>query len=225
MVNQSIYNQYIEQAKSHNATVVAVSKFQPIEKINQLYEWGHRDFGENYVQELVDKYQLLPKDIQWHFIGHLQRNKVKYIAPFIHLIQSVDSFKLLSEINKCAEQNNRVIDVLLQIYVGEEDTKYGLNTNELLDLLTIHEAQKSSFQHVRIRGIMGMATLTNDEQTISREFNEMDAVFSNMKQQFFFAENNFDILSMGMSSDYVSALDNGSNMVRLGSSIFGNRKI
>lgn len=225
MVNQSIYNQYVEQAKSHNATVVAVSKFQPIEKINQLYEWGQRDFGENYVQELVDKYQLLPKDIQWHFIGHLQRNKVKYIAPFIHLIQSVDSFKLLSEINKCAEQNNRVIDVLLQIYVGEEDTKYGLNTNELLDLLTIHEAQKSSFQHVRIRGIMGMATLTDDEQTISREFKEMEAVFSNMKQQFFFGENNFDILSMGMSSDYVSALDNGSNMVRLGSSIFGNRKI
>lgn len=223
MISQEQYNDLIDELKNNDAELIAVSKFQPLSKIQALYDWGHRDFGENYVQELVDKQASLPADIRWHFIGHLQRNKVKYIAPIVQLIQTVDSYKLLLEINKCAEQNQKVIDILLQLYIGIEETKYGLNTNELLDLLSIYDQQKDNFRHIRIRGLMGMATNTEDEAVVKNEFQEMVSIFSNMKQQFFLGQAYFDTLSMGMSNDYVSALEAGSTMIRVGSTIFGNR--
>lgn len=223
MISQEQYNDLIDELKSYDAELIAVSKFQPQSKIQALYDWGHRDFGENYVQELVDKQASLPADIRWHFIGHLQTNKVKYIAAFIHLIHSVDSYKLLVEINKQAKNNNRNISVLLQCYVGHEDTKYGLDAKEILDILEIYDKQKNELSHITIQGIMGMATNTDEEQIIIRDFKEMEALYENMKIQFFLGKKTYNTLCMGMSNDYQLAIQNGSNLVRIGSHLFGHR--
>jgi len=204
-------------------TLIAVSKTKSPEEIMEAYHAGQRLFGENMVQELVEKYEQLPKDIQWHLIGHLQSNKVKYIAPFISMIQSVDSMKLLQEIDKQAQKNNRVIDCLLQVYIADEETKYGLGFDELIELLRSEEF--SALKHIRIRGLMGIATNTDNLKQIKDEFYELRTFFDGIKQSYFRKENTFDTLSMGMSSDYKIAIEQGSNMVRLGSTIFGERVI
>ena len=203
--------------------LIAVSKTKPAEEIMEAYDAGQRLFGENMVQELVDKYEKLPKDIKWHLIGHLQSNKVKYIAPFISMIQSVDSLKLLEEINKHAEKNNRVIDCLLQIYIADEETKYGLGFDEVIELLRSDEY--TGLSHIRIRGLMGIATNTDTEKQIKDEFYELKTFFDGIKQSYFRQDPTFNVLSMGMSSDYKIAIEQGSNMVRLGSTIFGQRVI
>jgi pyridoxal phosphate enzyme (YggS family) len=203
--------------------LIAVSKTKPIEDIQEAYETGQRAFGENLVQELVDKYERLPKDIEWHLIGHLQTNKVKYIAPFITLIHGVDSFKVLKEINKQALKYNRTIDCLLQIEIAEEDTKFGFDHVELIEMLGSSEF--SELTNVRIRGLMGIATNTESEKVIKEEFYELKMLFDGVKASYFRKVDSFDTLSMGMSSDYKIAIEQGSNMVRLGSTIFGKRII
>jgi hypothetical protein len=211
------------EMESINVTLVAVSKTKPVEDIMEAYNAGQRIFGENMVQELVDKYEELPKDIEWHLIGHLQTNKVKYIAPFISMIESVDSLKLLQEINKQALKNDRVIDCLLQIYIADEETKYGLGFDEAVELLRSEEF--AELKNVRIRGLMGIATNTDNEKQIKEEFYELDTFFDGIKQSFFRKADYFDELSMGMSSDYKIAVEHGSTMVRLGSTVFGQRVI
>jgi pyridoxal phosphate enzyme (YggS family) len=203
--------------------LIAVSKTKPAEEIKEAYDAGQRLFGENMVQELTDKYEILPKDIKWHLIGHLQTNKVKYIAPFISMIQSVDSLKLLQEIDKHAQKNNRVIDCLLQVYIADEETKYGLGFDEIIELLRSEEY--AGLSNVRIRGLMGIATNTDNETQIKDEFYELKTFFDGIKQTYFRQDPLFDVLSMGMSSDYKIAIEQGSNMVRLGSTIFGQRVI
>ena len=204
-----------------NITLVAVSKTKPVETIREAYDAGQRIFGENMVQELVGKYEALPKDILWHQIGHLQRNKVKYIAPFIALIHSVDSLKLLKEIDKQAAKHDRVIDCLLQVYIAEEETKFGLDHVELIELLRSEELPE--LKHVRIRGLMGIATNTPNEREVKAEFSELKALFDGVKASFFRQADHFDTLSMGMSADYKLAIEQGCTMVRLGSTLFGNR--
>ncbi len=204
-------------------TLIAVSKTKPAAEVQEAYDAGQRLFGENMVQELVEKYEQLPKDIQWHLIGHLQSNKVKYIAPFISMIQSVDSMKLLQEINKHAEKNNRVIDCLLQIYIADEETKYGLGFDEAIELLRSEDL--AALKNVRIRGLMGIATNTDNEKQVKEEYYELKTFFDGIKQSFFRKDAAFDTLSMGMSADYKVAIEQGSNMVRLGSTIFGQRII
>lgn len=206
-----------------NVTLVAVSKTKPVSDLEEAYQAGQRIFGENQVQELVEKYEQLPKDIEWHLIGHLQTNKVKYIAPFISLIHSVDSLKLLQEINKQAEKNKRIIDCLLQVYIADEETKYGLGFDEVIELLRSDEF--AQLKNVRIRGLMGIATNTDSEKQIKEEFYELDTFFDGITQSFFRKQDTFDTLSMGMSSDYKIAVEQGSTMVRLGSTIFGDRVI
>jgi PLP dependent protein len=204
-------------------TLIAVSKTKPAQEVQEAYDAGQRLFGENMVQELVEKYEHLPKDIQWHLIGHLQSNKVKYIAPFISMVQSVDSMKLLQEINKHAEKNNRVIDCLLQIYIADEETKFGLEFDEAIELLRSEDL--AALKNIRIRGLMGIATNTDNEKQIKDEYYELKTFFDGIKQSFFRKDTVFDTLSMGMSSDYKVAIEQGSNMVRLGSTIFGQRVI
>src|ERR1700761_2566219 len=204
-------------------TLIAVSKTKPIDEVQEAYDAGQRLFGENMVQELVEKQEQLPKDIQWHLIGHLQTNKVKYIAPFIAMIESVDSLKLLLEINKHALKNNRVIDCLLQIYIADEETKFGLGFDEAIELLRADEY--AELKNIRIRGLMGIATNTDSEKQINEEYYELKTFFDGIKQSFFRKEASFDTLSMGMSSDYKLAIEQGSTMVRLGSTIFGQRVI
>lgn len=204
-------------------TLVAVSKTKSHDEIMEAYAAGQRIFGENMVQELVEKQEALPKDIAWHLIGHLQTNKVKYIAPFVSMIQSVDSIKVLKEINKHAAKHKRVIDCLLQIHIADEETKYGLDHAELIELLRDDDFQ--SLQHIRIRGLMGIATNTENEKVIKEEFYELKMLFDGVKSSFFRHEDTFDTLSMGMSSDYLLAIEKGANMVRLGSTIFGKRII
>jgi pyridoxal phosphate enzyme (YggS family) len=211
----------IKQNIPNYVTIIAVSKFQPIEKIQSAYDAGHRDFGENYVQEMVNKYQVLPKDIHWHFIGHLQTNKVKYIVPFVHLIHSVDSLKLLKEINKQAEKNQRVVSCLLQIHIAEEETKFGLSSQEALDILSSEEVK--SFQFIKIKGLMGMATNTNNTEQIKQEFLSLKSLFDQFKNTFHLPNVQFEILSMGMSNDYPLAIECGSNAIRIGTLIFGER--
>jgi pyridoxal phosphate enzyme (YggS family) len=194
--------------------LVAVSKTKPNEDIMALYELGQRDFGENYVQELVAKQQALPADIRWHFIGHLQSNKVKMIAPFVHLIHGVDSNKLLLEINKQGAKLNRNIGCLLQVYIAKEDSKFGLDESEILEIASI----QSTLHSVSIRGMMGMASFTTDTEQVRREFSNMYAI----SKTFPFATD--PIISMGMSNDYSIAIDEGSNMVRIGSLLFGSRQ-
>jgi len=204
-----------------NVTLIAVSKTKTVAEVLEAYNTGQRLFGENMVQELVEKYEQLPKDIQWHLIGHLQSNKVKYIAPFISMIQSVDSLKLLQEINKHAEKHNRIIDCLLQVYIADEETKFGLGFDEVIELLRSDEF--ATLKHIKIRGLMGIATNTDNEKQIKDEYYELRTFFDGIKQSFFRNEKLFDTLSMGMSSDYKVAIEQGSNMVRLGSNIFGQR--
>ena len=204
-----------------NVTLLAVSKTKPAADLQQAYDAGQRLFGENTVQELVEKQEQLPKDIEWHLIGHLQTNKVKYIAPFVSMIQSVDSLKLLQEINKHAQKNKRVIDCLLQIYIADEETKFGLGFDEAIELLRSEEY--ATLKNIRIRGLMGIATNTDVEKQIKDEYYELKTFFDGIKVSFFRKEGSFDTLSMGMSSDYKVAIEQGSNMVRLGSTIFGGR--
>ncbi|MFD1770275.1 YggS family pyridoxal phosphate-dependent enzyme [Sphingobacterium suaedae] len=211
------------ELKPIGVTLVAVSKTKPVDIILEAYAAGQRIFGENMVQELVEKHEALPKDIQWHLIGHLQTNKVKYIAPFVSMIQSVDSLKLLKEINKHALKHNRVIDCLLQVYIADEDSKFGLDHAELIELL--RDDSFGELQHVRIRGLMGIATNTENEKVIRAEFYELKSLFDGIKTSFFRKDATFDTLSMGMSSDYQLAIENGSTMIRLGSTLFGKRVI
>lgn len=210
----------IKQQIPAGVILVAVSKTKPVELLQEAYECGIRDFGENKVQELCTKQPLMPADVQWHLIGHLQTNKVKYIAPFIHLIHSVDSWKLLQEINKQAAKHNRVVNCLLQIYIASEETKYGLDKQELMEILTHSKLQ--SLKHIRILGLMGMASNTSDESIIQREFKNLKQLFDELKHQSF-AQTSMETLSMGMSSDYSLAIAEGSTMIRVGSSIFGSR--
>ncbi|MDZ7936392.1 MAG: YggS family pyridoxal phosphate-dependent enzyme [Emticicia sp.] len=210
--------QFIEkEIEGKGVTLVAVSKTKPVEMLMEAYNAGFKRFGENYVQELVDKHEQMPKDIEWHFIGHLQSNKVKYIAPFVSLIHSVDSFKLLQEINKQAAKHNRVIDCLLQIYIAEEDTKSGMTEEECLDILKPETLEK--LPNVRIVGLMGMTTLTDNETQIRKEFKKLKTLYSYLISQI----SNLKSLSMGMSGDYGIAIEEGSNMIRVGSKIFGGR--
>lgn len=210
-----------KEIDSFDAQLIAVSKTKSKEEILEAYNAGQRLFGENQVQELTEKYEQLPKDIEWHLIGHLQSNKVKYIAPFISLIHSVDSLKLLLEINKQALKNKRVIDCLLQIYIADEDTKFGLGYDEAIELLRSEEF--SELKNVRIVGIMGIATNTKLEKQINDEFSELKVFFEGLKQSFFRNDPSFKEISMGMSGDYKIALENGSTMIRVGSTIFGSR--
>ena len=202
-------------------TLVAVSKTKPAEDIMKLYQSGQRIFGENKVQEMVSKYEVLPNDIQWHQIGHLQKNKVKYIAPFVAMIHAVDSFELLEVINKEAVKNSRTIDVLLQFHIATEETKFGLNKDEAVQLLTVLE--KEPLPNVRICGVMGMASFTEDTNLIRSEFRSLNEIFTSLKNQFFVENPFFKEISMGMSGDYKIAIEEGSTMVRIGSAIFGGR--
>ncbi|MGB0522121.1 MAG: YggS family pyridoxal phosphate-dependent enzyme [Flammeovirgaceae bacterium] len=206
---------------SSSCRLVAVSKTKSVALIQEAYELGLRVFGENKVQELTSKYEELPKDIEWHFIGHLQTNKVKYIAPFVRLIHAVDSLKLLKEINKRAKSNDRTIDCLFQIHVAEESTKFGLDQQGLLDILASNEFQ--AMENVRMRGIMGMATNTDNQDQIRREFQQLKAIFDHVVAHYTQANIDFQELSMGMSGDYKIAIEEGSTLIRLGSSIFGPR--
>jgi pyridoxal phosphate enzyme (YggS family) len=200
-----------------HVVLVAVSKTHPITTILEAYKTGHRIFGENKVQEMVAKYDALPKDIEWHMIGHLQSNKVKYIAPFVSLIHGVDNFKLLLEIEKQAQKNNRIINCLLQVHIAQESTKFGFDQEGLAEALS--SASRNKLKHVCIKGLMGMATFTTNEQQITNEFKELKHLYDHYAAQL----PDFSILSMGMSGDYAVALACGSNMIRIGSSIFGSR--
>ena len=221
MINLNNYLKINNKAINSNAKLVAVSKTKPFEAIEELYQQGHRNFGENRVQELVEKYEVLPKDIQWHLIGSLQRNKVKYIASFVALIHSVDNFKLLNEINKQAQKHQRVIDCLLQFHIAEESTKAGMQLEDAVQLL----AGKSikALNNVRIVGVMGMATFTDNETQIRNEFRHLKKIFDELKHNFFSQEAYFEHLSMGMSGDYELALKEGSTLIRVGSLLFGAR--
>lgn len=200
-----------------NITLVAVSKTKPVELLNEAYDQGQRIFGENKVQEMVDKFEKMPKDIKWHMIGHLQTNKVKYIASFVSLIHGVDSLKLLREINKQATKHNRIIDCLIQIKIATEDTKFGMSLNDLQLLLKSDEFK--TLDNIRIKGLMGMASFTTDNHQIESEFKYLKSIFDQIKKKY----SDIEILSMGMSNDYKLATKYGSNMVRIGSHIFGSR--
>lgn len=216
-----MYQDIIEQLKPTDTQLVAVSKTKPIEQIQELYDQGQRIFGESKAQELVDKYEALPKDIQWHMIGHLQRNKVKYIAPFIDLIHSVDSPRLLKEINKQAANIDRVIDVLLQFHIADEDSKYGFTFDQAKELL--YSEAFAQMKNVRIVGVMGMATFTEDEAQVRREFQQLKQIFDELKGMHFADAPSFREISMGMSGDYPLAIEEGSTMVRIGTLLFGAR--
>lgn len=217
-VNAIAYHQLKKELEAQGVTLLAVSKKKPVEDIEELYRMGHRDFAENYVQELVEKQPLLPTDIRWHFIGHLQRNKVKYIVPFCASIQGVDSLALLQEINKQAQKCGRVLEVLLQVHIAREETKFGLDRDEVIDLLR----QAEHYTHVRIVGLMGMASFTEDQEQIKAEFTALRSIFDQCNSQQY-GQIRLHTLSMGMSSDYPMAISCGSNMVRVGSLLFGAR--
>lgn len=210
-----------EQLQPTNTQLIAVSKTKPPAAILQLYEQGQRDFGENKVQELVPKYEALPKDIHWHFIGHLQTNKVKQIAPFIHLIHSVDSLDILKEINKQAKKHNRIIHCLLQFKIAQEYTKYGFDLESAEAML--QSADYQSFKNVNITGVMGMATFTEDENQVRQEFKRLKEIFNIIRAKYFSNSITFKEISMGMSDDYPIAVEEGSTMVRIGTLLFGAR--
>ena len=212
MVNIEKYKKLSAEMLAKNVTLIAVSKMKPVEDIQELYDLGQRDFGENYVQELMDKQALLPADIRWHFVGHLQSNKIKYIASFIHLIQSVDSISLLKEIDKQAGKHNRKINCLLQVHIADEQTKFGFEEGEVLNI------QPEEYKNVTICGLMGMATFTEDKDQIISEFEKLNTLYAKIQPSL--SEN---IMSMGMSDDYGIAISCGSNMVRIGSMLFGKR--
>lgn len=211
----------IRQTIPSNVTLVAVSKTKPVSALQEVYDAGQRIFGENKVQEMTEKEALLPKDIQWHLIGHLQTNKVKYIAPFVSMIHSVDSMKLLKEINKEALKNNRTIECLLQFHIAQEETKFGLSIEEATEILQSREFVE--MQNVSIVGIMGMASFTDDEDVVREEFRNLEHYFQILKSHFFKFNEHFKEISMGMSGDYMMAIEEGSTIVRVGSSIFGSR--
>lgn len=213
--------QSLRQALPSEVLLVAVSKTKPIEDLLQAYEAGCRDFGENKVQEMQPKYEALPKDIRWHLIGHLQSNKVKYIAPFVHCIHSIDSLKLLQEVNKQAAKAGRVIDCLLQVFIAEEDTKFGFSFEEAENLLASKEIK--SLKNTKLTGLMGMATFTEDEAQIHREFRSLADFFARAQAYNDGERIVLETLSMGMSGDYALAIEEGSNLVRVGSAIFGSR--
>ena len=204
-----------------NVTLVAVSKTKPASEIEEAYAAGQRVFGENKVQEMVEKEAVLPRDIQWHLIGHVQTNKVKYIAPFVSVIHAVDSLKLLSEINKQAKKNNRTIQCMLQMHIADEESKFGMKFDELMEVLNSNELVE--MQNVSIIGLMGMATFTDNEEQVREEFCNLEGDFNVIKSHFFKFNDNFKHLSMGMSGDFKLAIEEGSTMVRIGSSIFGGR--
>ena len=218
----------IQTTLPENVTLVAVSKTKPLSDLMEAYQAGQRIFGENKIQEMTEKWEAMPKDIQWHMIGHVQTNKVKYMAPFVSLIHGVDSLKLLQEINKQAQKNNRIIDCLLQVYIAEEESKFGLDEEELNEILTrvyeqceAKQAQndKENYKNIRIVGLMGMATFTENQNQIKKEFSRLKTIFDAIATH----NSQFTILSMGMSGDYQLAIECGSTMVRIGSSIFGGR--
>jgi pyridoxal phosphate enzyme (YggS family) len=219
---QSIENlRQIKETLPGNVRLTAVSKHHPESVLLEAYDAGQRIFGENHVQELVPKYEHLPKDIEWHFIGHLQANKVKYIAPFIHTIQSADSLRLLEEINRQAGKYNRTINVLLQIHIAQEAHKFGFLYEEIEQLL--EEKAFHTLKNIRITGLMGLATFTDNEQQIRHEFNKLNAFFTKLKNIYFAGDNFFHELSIGMSDDYLIAIEEGSTMIRIGNGIFGRR--
>ena len=221
MINKENYHLVLNKVEAKEANLVAVSKTKPKEAIQVLYDLGQRIFGENKVQEMLDKQEALPKDIEWHMIGTLQRNKVKYIIDFVSLIHSVDRFKLLKEINKQAKKVNRVVDCLLQFHIADEQTKFGLSYEEGVALLE-SDAYRA-LENVRIVGLMGMATFTEDKNQVEREFETLYSYFKKFQQDFFADNNSFKEVSMGMSGDYEIALDKGSTLVRVGSLLFGAR--
>lgn len=213
--------QEVKKSLPEGVTLVAVSKTHPSEKVMEAYNAGQRIFGENKVQELVGKYETMPKDIEWHLIGHLQTNKVKYITPFVSLIHSVDSLKLLQAIDKEAQKVNRVIDCLLQVHIAEEETKFGFSFDEVYEVL--NSADYRQLHNVNVVGLMGMATFTDNTNQVRKEFRSLKGLFDKLKEQYFSENDNFKVLSMGMSGDYKIAVEEGSTMVRVGSSIFGAR--
>jgi pyridoxal phosphate enzyme (YggS family) len=222
-VNIDGYRKIKKELEEKQVTLVAVSKTKTQADIQALYDLGQRDFGENYVQELVEKYEALPKDIRWHFIGHLQTNKVKYIAPFVHLIHGVDSEKLLLEINKQGAKIKRTIPCLLQVYISKDETKFGFDEKEVLTLISKINNNAALFQHVEIKGLMGMATFTEDNDLIIEEFKNLKKTFDRLNTQYSTFNIQFSILSMGMSADYRYAIDAKSTTVRIGSLLFGER--
>jgi len=221
-IHTEAYLRLAAECKAKNVRLVAVSKTKPVQDIQALYELGHKDFGENYVQELIEKKQQLPADIRWHFIGHLQTNKVKQIVDFVHLIHAVDSFKLLQEINKQAEKIKRNADCLLQVHIAREETKFGLNQQELNDL--VDQISNAQLHNVAVCGLMGMASFTDDLNKVREEFKFLKSLqdrFANIKRQT--SNIKLQTLSMGMTADYKIAIEEGSNMIRVGSLIFGER--
>ncbi len=216
-----MYAQILQTLAPYGARLVAVSKNHSVEAILELYRQGQRDFGENRVQELLPKYEALPKDIRWHFVGHLQSNKVKYVAPFVHLIHAVDSFDLLKEIQKQALKHQRIIPCLLQFHVAQESSKYGFDPKEIYNW-DAHTFE--SYSRVQISGVMGMATFTDDQEQVRREFQQLRWVFEVLKAQVFSAQPTFRELSAGMSDDYRIALEEGSTIVRIGTLLFGQRR-
>jgi len=218
-VNSESYQKICKELVPFEATLVAVSKLKSIEDILLLYKLGHRDFGENYVQELTTKYNALPKDVQWHFIGHLQSNKAKFITPFVSLIHGVDSLKLLKEINKQGIKSNRIINCLLQIHIAQEETKFGFSFQEAEELLSADV--QLELKNINIIGLMSMASLTADEKQIVQEFHSLKLFYNHVRSR----HTNLKVLSLGMTGDYHLALREGSNMVRIGSAIFGERKV
>ncbi|HEY0262530.1 MAG TPA: YggS family pyridoxal phosphate-dependent enzyme [Chitinophagales bacterium] len=221
-MKNEILEQLIQETKSKNARLIAVSKTKSAPEILHLYNQGQRLFGENKVQEMTEKQGILPLDIEWHLIGHLQRNKVKFIAPFVGMIHSVDSEKLLAEINKEAMKNERIIPCLLQIHIANEETKFGFSSDEVIYFLTQTNLEK--YPNVAICGLMGMATNTDDTKKIASEFASLKRLFDEIKTKFFAQKLHFKELSMGMSSDYKIALENGATLIRVGSLLFGNRQ-
>lgn len=222
-MNQENYQLLVDRLHQHGTTLIAVSKTKPASAIETLYAWGQRDFGENKVQEMCSKHDELPKDIRWHQIGHLQTNKVKYIIPFVALIHSVDSFKLLLEIEKQAAKINRKVSVLLQMHIAQEETKFGLDRKELIEILEYHTNNPNLLNHININGLMGMSSLTDNEEQVRNEFKQLKDLFTFCKNSYFLNQPQFNILSMGMSGDYPIAIEEGSTMVRIGSLLFGER--
>jgi hypothetical protein len=221
-VQKDTYLQLSGLLKSRHVTLVAVSKTKPAADIEALYALGQRDFGENYVQELVEKQAILPADIHWHFIGHLQSNKVKYLAPFVYMIHGVDSLKLLQTINRQGAMHNRKIRCLLQVHIAVEETKFGLDKTELMNLLK-EVSGEHPLENVQVSGLMGMASFSDDTQKVRGEFRLLKQLFDEVKEKFFYHDDRFSELSMGMSGDYGIAMEEGSTMVRIGSLLFGAR--
>ncbi|MFZ1528569.1 MAG: YggS family pyridoxal phosphate-dependent enzyme [Ferruginibacter sp.] len=219
MINKSAYHTLLEEISSQKITLVAVSKLQPVPAIRELYDAGQRDFGENYVQEMLDKQEQLPENIRWHFIGHLQSNKVKYIAPFVYMIHGIDSEKLLAEINKQAEKQNRIIKCLLQVHIAQEETKFGFSLQEAAALLQNIFETHTFYPNVKVCGLMGMASFSDDMTKVRGEFKSLARLYKDFHSRF----PEFGCLSMGMSSDYKIAIEEGSTMIRVGSLVFGAR--